>query len=104
MSNKLEAQVRDPALRLVKRFPVSAAHKRMHFGHGTANGWPDDLILFQDGHHWWIEFKGEGKEPTPKQEEVHRQMRALHADVSVIDNFELFQQEFHDRMADHTSY
>lgn len=100
MSNKLEAQVRDPSLRHTAANKL-VTHKRMHFGHGTANGWPDDLFLFNDGHHWWVEFKATGKTATPKQAEVHKQMRYHKADVSVIDNFADFMRELSAREREH---
>lgn len=99
MSNKLEKQVRDPCIRTAKR--VGVLHKRMHFGHGAANGWPDDLFLFRNGHHWWVEFKAEGKEATPLQDERHRNMRAVMMDVSVIDDQIVFERELFGRMSEH---
>lgn len=117
MSNKLEKKVRDPSLSYAKRagFATSVedidnffgetghagVHKRMHFGHGAARAWPDDLFLFRDGHHWWVEFKGEGKEPTPLQVHVHGNMQVMRADVSCIDTLEDFQVEFDKRLGAH---
>lgn len=88
MSNKLEAAVRDPSVRDAKRAGVK--HKRMHFGHGAANGWPDDLFMFRDGHHWWVEFKKPDGTATPKQGYEHSEIRIYGGDVSVIDTHETF--------------
>lgn len=88
MSNKLEAAVRDPSVRDAKRAGVK--HKRMHFGHGAANSWPDDLFLFADGHHWWVEFKKPDGEATPKQDHEHKEIRAYGGDVSVVDTRLMF--------------
>jgi hypothetical protein len=117
MSNKVEKAVRNPSLAHAKRagFKLSTdelddfcgetgnagIYKRMHFGHGAATGWPDDLFMFRDGHHWWVEFKGEGKEPRPLQEHVHDNIVLMRGDVSVIDNFELFKAEFDKRLGAH---
>lgn len=87
--SKLEKDVRDPCVRAAKAYG-DVKHKRMHFGHGTANGWPDDLFIFSNGHHWWVEFKRPEGEATPLQAERHKEMRAYKADVSVIDDEDLF--------------
>lgn len=91
MSKTPEASVRDPSIKLAKRRGVY--HKRMHFGKGAAAGWPDDLFLFRDGRHWWVEFKKPGGEATPLQAERHREMRERGVDVSVIDDESTFRQE-----------
>ena len=92
MSERLEARlekdVRNPSIKLAKAADV--LHKRMHFGYGAAGGWPDDLFLFKNGHHWWVEFKRPGGEATELQKEVHRQMQARGVDISVIDSYENF--------------
>lgn len=86
-----EAKVRNPSLKLVKKsYAGKVMHKRMHFGHGAANGWPDDLFVFHNGHHWWVEFKAPGKGPTKLQENTHNEIKAMHGDVSVIDNYAEF--------------
>lgn len=102
MSNKLEKAVRDPCVAMAKRTHASL-HKRMHFGHGSANGWPDDLFVFADGHHWWVEFKGEGKEAAPLQLHTHANMRDYKVDVSVIDSVLDFGVEFQRRLAEHVA-
>lgn len=99
MSNKLEKNVRDPSIKYSKAH--DALHKRMHFGHGTSNGWPDDLFLFADGHHWWVEFKAPGKTASPLQSERHMNMRAYNVDVSTIDDENVFRLEFDKRLGAH---
>lgn len=84
---KTEKQVRDACLRLAEKRGV--LHKRMHFGRGAAAGWPDDLFL-DNGRSLWVEFKGTGKQATPLQQEVHKQMRGRGAMVYVIDNLDDF--------------
>ena len=100
MSNKLEKQVRDPAVAHAKRH-LRVIHKRMHFGYGAASGWPDDLFVFADGHHWWVEFKREGGTPSSLQEHAHAALREFHGDVSVIDSAAQFRTEFALRLAAH---
>lgn len=82
--NVLEKDVRDTCIALAKR--LSIFHKRMHFGPGAARGWPDDLFILPNGHHWWVEFKRPGGKATELQERMHNQMRMYGADVSVIDH------------------
>ena len=101
MANKLEKSVRDPSVRDAKRHGV--VYKRMHFGHGAETGWPDDLFVFLDGHHWWVEFKAPGKPPEPKQEHVHEEMRKTSMDVSVIDGYNEFCEAFVLRVQAHGS-
>jgi hypothetical protein len=98
----LEADVRDPSKKLAIKHGVR--HKRMHFGYGAAGGWPDDLFLFPDGHHWWVEFKRPGGKATGLQARVHDDIREFNGDVSVIDGEEQFTLEFHQRAAEHTSF
>lgn len=113
MSNKLEKAVRDPSLSYARSMGIVEAdkfvpgnrglHKRMHFGHGAAAGWPDDLIVFGDGHHWWPEFKKNGGEASPLQQHIHKNIRALRGDVSVIDTFEQFKEELNARLMAHAA-
>ena len=93
MSKPLEKDVRDPCLKFAKKFP-DVLHKRMHFGHGTANGWPDDLFIFANGRHWWVEFKRPEGEATPLQDETHKKMKAYRADVIVINDEATFKALF----------
>lgn len=117
MSNKVEKAVRNACIAHAKRagFAMSTddlddfygkvvtagLYKRMHFGHGAANGWPDDLFLFRNGHPWWVEFKGEGKEPAAMQAHTHGNIRTMCGDVSCIDTFEEFRLEFDARLGVH---
>lgn len=119
MSNRTEKAVRNPCLAMAKRAGFVEAgdeldnycgetanagvHKRMHFGHGAAAGWPDDLFLFRDGHHWWVEFKGEDGEATPLQIFTHDNIKLLHGDVTVIDSILDFGIEFAKRLALHAA-
>lgn len=114
-----EAAVRNPCLAMAKRAGFVEAHddlnnffgetghagvhKRMHFGHGAANGWPDDLFLFRDGHHWWVEFKGEDGEATAIQKHTHGNIGLVWGDVSVINSVLDFGIEFAKRLATHAA-
>lgn len=98
----LEDDVRRPSKKLAIAHGVR--HKRMHFGYGAAGGWPDDLFLFPDGHHWWVEFKRPGGKPTGLQERVHSDIREFMGDVSVIDTPEQFEEEFHKRAVGYMDY
>ena len=89
----LEKDVRDPSLKHAKKYG-DVLHKRMAFMKGTANGWPDDLFIFKDGHHWWVEFKRPDGEPTALQDDRHAQMSEFGVDVSVIDDLGDFYMGF----------
>ena len=89
----VEKDVRDPSVKYAKSFG-DVMHWRMHFGHGVSRGWPDDLFVFKDGHHWWVEFKRPGGEATPLQIETHKKLGGFMADVSVIDDEEDFKVLF----------
>ena len=99
MSKTPEAKVRDKCLEYAehKRLQTGLVfHKRMHFGHGAANGWPDDLfVVCNCAHHWWVEFKREGGEATPLQAERHREMRLNGIDVCVINSLDGFKRKLH---------
>lgn len=49
---------------------------------------PDRLYVYR-GKVWFIEFKREGKVPTPAQEREHARLREHGIDVHVIDNVEI---------------
>ncbi len=49
-------------------------------------GWPDRLILLNNGYSFYIEFKREGKRPSKLQLYTHKQLRALGFHVYVCDN------------------
>jgi hypothetical protein len=50
-------------------------------------GWPDRLLLFgPGGHHLYIEWKQPGEVPDDMQVEVHKEIRALGAEVRWYDN------------------
>lgn len=90
MTDKLlEKDVRDASVRYAKRKGVF--HKRMHFGAGTARGWPDDLFV-SSGKHLWVEFKRPGAIATPLQLKIHADMRAAGAVVHVVDDAEWFKR------------
>ena len=88
--SKLEKQVRDSCLSRAKKSGVQ--HKRMHFGHGAAAGWPDDFFYFGLRDAVWVEFKAEGKEASPLQREVHGHMRDHGQHVYVVDSVAQFEQ------------
>lgn len=94
--SKIEKQVRDGCLSRAKKAGV--LHKRMHFGHGAAVGWPDDLFVFVDGSHWWVEFKGEEGKVSPLQQHTHDFMIQYKMYVSVIRDVAAFEQELNNRM------
>ena len=52
------------------------------------NGLPDRLILLPYGRAFFIEVKGKGLKPTRQQAKEHKDLRALHFDVYVVDSFE----------------
>lgn len=72
--------------------------------------WPDRLFLPPRGttrdreaagysvaslrHPFWVEFKRPGKEPTPDQARLHRDLRARGEVVHVCDSFESFRKVF----------
>lgn len=47
---------------------------------------PDRLFIGPRGHMWFVEFKQEGKKPTPPQEREHHRLRQQMAEVWVIDS------------------
>lgn len=50
-------------------------------------GWPDRLLVFgPNGHHIYIEWKVPGEEPDAMQQEIHRELQALGAEVRWYDN------------------
>jgi len=49
---------------------------------------PDRLFIGPTGHMWFVEFKQEGKKPTPAQEREHRRLREKMVEVWVIDSAE----------------
>lgn len=49
---------------------------------------PDRLFIRPGGTVFFIEFKAEGKKPTPAQEREHQRLRSQGSIVSVIDNVE----------------
>ena len=88
MGEITEKQVRDGCLSRAKK--LGLLHKRMHFGHGAAAGWPDDLFVTWEGAHIWVEFKRPGGEASPLQKHVHEQMRERGCIVAVVDSGEKF--------------
>lgn len=48
-------------------------------------GLPDRLVLFPNGHLWFVELKSEGKKQTPLQVLMQRRLEALGFVVFVID-------------------
>jgi hypothetical protein len=88
----VEAKIRDASISLAKS--LGAKHKRMHFGHGAAAGWPDDLFLFMGGRSAWIEFKAPGKKATPLQAHVHEGMREYGQHVFVCDSIDSAREAF----------
>lgn len=60
-----ESKVRDPVVRWAKG--NGFMHVRMAFRIGVQTALPDDLFISPAGIHVWIEFKRDGKEPTPLQ-------------------------------------
>lgn len=57
-------------------------------------GWPDRLILWgPEFRMLFIEWKRPGQRPEPLQEEIHRQLRAMGAEVQVHDNCRLALEE-----------
>ena len=58
---------------------------------------PDRLYVYH-GKVWFIEFKREGKSPTPAQEREHDRLREHDIDVFVVDNVE-FGKKVIDRYA-----
>lgn len=63
-----EGKVRDPVVAWAKQ--NGFLHFRMSFRPGVRQGTPDDLFIAPGGLHVWVEFKRDGKEPTPLQ--MHR--------------------------------
>lgn len=51
-------------------------------------GWPDRLFMY-DGKVMFIEFKREGRKPTPLQTEIHTRLRKAGFDVFVVDSVAL---------------
>jgi len=49
---------------------------------------PDRLFIGPTGHMWFVEFKQEGKKPTPAQEREHHRLREKMVEVWVIDSVE----------------
>lgn len=47
---------------------------------------PDRLYILPSGHMFFIEFKAEGKKPTPAQEREHARLRGHNVTVYVVDN------------------
>ena len=47
---------------------------------------PDRLFIGPTGHMWFVEFKQEGKKPTPAQERGHHRLREKMVEVWVIDS------------------
>lgn len=68
-----EAKVRNPVVAWAKARGV--LHIRLHFGKGSAAGWPDDLFVYQ-GEVAFLEFKAAGEHPRALQ---HQRLRELHA-------------------------
>lgn len=62
-----ESKVRNPVVDWAKQ--NGFLHFRMVFRPGVRQGTPDDLFIAQGGLHVWVEFKADGKEPTPLQYE-----------------------------------
>jgi hypothetical protein len=49
---------------------------------------PDRLLINPYGQVVFIEFKAEGKKPTPAQEREHARLRGHHVNVIVVDNID----------------
>lgn len=76
--------------RIVEKWAVTYARSlayqtRKMNGLGNRS-WPDQQFFTFGGISFFIEFKRVGEEPTPKQKECHRQLRALGHVVHVVDN------------------
>lgn len=52
---------------------------------GYRNGWPDRLYV-KAGRHVWVEWKRDGKPPTPQQALRHDEMREAGMEVHVWHN------------------
>lgn len=53
---------------------------------------PDDVFSREDTGPFWVEFKKEGEEPTDKQDEEHKVMRAHGCRVYVCDRMSQFEE------------
>jgi hypothetical protein len=49
---------------------------------------PDRLFILPSGHMFFVEFKAEGKTPTPAQEREHTRLRQQNVQVYVVDNID----------------
>jgi len=49
---------------------------------------PDRLFIRPTGYMWFVEFKQEGKKPTPPQKREHHRLREKMVEVWVIDSVE----------------
>jgi hypothetical protein len=46
------------------------------------------MMVLPSGHIFFIEFKAEGKSPTPAQEREHTRLRQQNVQVYVVDNID----------------
>jgi hypothetical protein len=49
---------------------------------------PDRMFVLPSGHTFFVEFKAEGKKPTPAQEREHARLRGHGVYVAVIDSID----------------
>lgn len=61
------------------------AIKQSTAGRFGTSGWPDYLIITKRGQYLWIEFKRDGGEVTPLQQQRHLELLSHGARVIVID-------------------
>lgn len=85
MSKTPEARVRDPVVAWAKANGV--LHLRLHMGHGTAAGWPDDWYGVR-GVSIWHEYKQPGMRPRPLQVCRIKQLREAGFVAEWFDNAE----------------
>lgn len=55
---------------------------------GFYNGFPDRMVLLPNAQTFFVEVKTTGKEPTPLQKKVHKDLAKLGFIVLVIDKLE----------------
>lgn len=54
----------------------------------SGRGWPDRLILMDDGIVLWMEFKREGEDLRKKQRYIHKELIRRRHIVHTVDTFE----------------
>lgn len=74
--------------RLVCKYAETKGFLQFKFSSPSHAGVPDRIFISPKGVVLFVEFKAEGKKPTPLQARTHAHLRGHNCQVFVIDNVE----------------